>query len=416
MSKRLITFLLLAAALVTVLGTASLAASPVEITYMTFTINEIPFEQDLINQFEKEHPNIKVKVVMKPVDSFDSQIVLASKAGKAPDVFETRPGYTVSLGTMGVLQDLTSFVKEDPVYKQHFSRGAWDMGTWRGKQYAVPWRDGTWAIYANPKLFEDAGVELPSKWTFEEFLKAAKSLTNQQKGISGFAFSGSRTDLGTSQSWTAFLFGMGGTLIENGKAVFNDKKGVEALQLYVDLVHKYKVTPSNPTALSYKDVTDGFGNGKVAMWANGPWYIATLRKAYPGIELKILPLPAGDNPGSATSGTLLAMSPQTKHPKEAWELVKFLTSEESLARWAEKGLFLPPLANPKSKFLTEPPMSVFVAMSRLPNTQQVGNLPEANTLWDILNVAIQKALLRSATSQEALNEAAEKWNQVLEKY
>ncbi len=385
----------------------------VELTYMNFTMNEIPFEERLLEEFMEENPGIKVTVVTKPVDVFDRQIILSSRAGQAPDVFQARPSYTTSLGEMGLMENLVPFLEESPEMAASFTDAGMELGRLNDNQFGIPWRGGAWAVYVNGDVLREQGVAIPGEWTWSEFIETARILTKE--GTYGFAFAGDPSDLGTAQSWSAHLAANGGSLFtKDGEIAVASDEAIRALQLYKDLAEEYNVTPPNVAALTYQEVVELFGQGRVAMFVNGPWFVATVQAAYPDVNLEIVPLPMDAPMGSVMSGTLLSMSPSTQHPEEAWKLIEFLTRPDNLLRWGEAGNFVPPLKDTsKAEYLNEPPLNVFVKMEQLPLTIQVGNLTNANELLRILGNGIQSVLIGNATPKEALNNVAEQWEGIL---
>jgi len=391
-------------------------ADKVKLVYMNWTINEIPFEKQFIEEFEAAYPNIEIEVITKPVDVFDRQLILAFHAGTLPDVFEARPGYTTSLGSMGIMADLTSYLEADPEYAAQFTSAGLELGQLEGRQIAIPWRGGAWAVYVNQRLLDAKDIEIPENWTWEQFVEIAQALTDSTAGVYGFAMAGDPTDYGTAQSWAAHLAMNGGRFFENGEVAIASAAGIRALQQYYDLVFKYRVVPPDVASLTYQDIVSLFGQDRIGMWVNGPWFVATVLKAYPDVELRIAPLPTveGAIPGSVTSGTTLAIGSTTKHPDEAWQFIRFLTKRENLLRWGEAGGFVPPLRDTSgAKYLEEAPLSVFVEMEQLPNTFQVGNLPHAYEILRVLGNAIQSVLLGQLDPQSALEEAERQWEEII---
>ena len=68
-------------------------AEVVELVYQNWTARdeEMPWERELIAKFEETHPNIKVKLSVVPYAQHHDKIVVATKAGTPPDVFQVIP-------------------------------------------------------------------------------------------------------------------------------------------------------------------------------------------------------------------------------------------------------------------------------------------------------------------------------------
>jgi len=388
----------------------------IALTYWNFTSTDMPFEKELIQKFEDAHPNIRIQLENVPVGEMHDKLLLAARSQSLPDVFQSIPEWTVDMATNNVAMDIGDQVGD---VKDIYVQPALEMAVWDGKLYGLPWRYGTSATFVNTKLFEEANVPLPTNWTWEEFVDVAKKLTQPEKGIYGFVVPGSKEDLGTSWNWFAFLFQNGGSMLKDGKAAFNSPEGVEALQFLYDLLHTHKVMPPGTASFTSKDVTDAFGSGKVAMFQNGPWYIASVKTSYPDLEFTAVPLPTKKNAGSSAGGTLMSVSSGTKHKEAAIAFVKFMTGEEIAREWSVRGQFIPTVKSVlQDPAFSEPPVNVFAqaALDDTANITVIGATPENTRLMELLQSEIQEVLMGRKDPASALNSAAEAWNQILSQY
>jgi len=140
-----------------------------------------------------------------------------------------------------------------------------------GKLYAFPISAYSMSLFYNKKLFKDAGIvdengnaNPPDTW--EEFVDAAKKITNREKGIVGFAMNGETPRVGwhfLNWGWQA-----GGEFekFENGKwkAVFDSPEMVTALQFIKDLHWKHNVIQSD-ILITYQEIWNMFAAHQVGM-------------------------------------------------------------------------------------------------------------------------------------------------------
>ncbi len=393
----------------------------VKLVYYNWTAAEIPGEDELVRRFEADNPGIKIELVTGPYEPHHDKIISMTQAKNPPDVFQLIPEYLVTFAVNDVVAPLDEFVAQqggEGFLDQYLDAGI-AMSRWNGKLYALPWRFGCSAMYINTKRFQDAGVEIPNgeTWTWDEMLKVAKELTDPAKKQYGFGYSGAKDNRGTSWEWFGFLFQNGGQMIQDGKAAFNSPAGVEAFEWWVSLYRDHKVTPEGTPALGDKDLADMLGRGDVAMWQNGPWWIVLLQKGYPDLEFTTILLPNRVQDGSSAGGTLLAISPQSKHKTEAWKFISYMTSESTLREWSKRGNFMPPnKAVLKDPMFQEPPMKAFTQQALLPHTYTIGSIPESAALFDILQSYMQMAFLGEMAPKEALDQAAQEWDAILAEY
>lgn len=397
---------------------ATASGEQVTLQYLDFTLGDMPQEKEYIDQFMKEHPNIKIDLQTIDVNGLHDKLLVAAKSKTAPDVFQSLPEWTVEMALANVQMPLDDFINaEGAEFKSQYIPQALMLGAWKGKTYAMPWRFGGQAVFVNKKLLDAAGVKIPDKWTWDDFISVAQKLTDPSKNQYGVGIALAKPSRSAVYTWLPFLFTAGGHLVDNNQPVFNSPNGVEAAKFFVGLVNQYKVAPPESFSFANKDVVDAFGNNRVAMFANGPWYIATVKKAYPNTDFEVYPLPTKSAYASSLSGTTLGISPQSQHPKEAWEFVKFMTSKATLQAWAKSGGFVP--ANKGSlddPYFKQKPMSVFVDVSQQTGSQVVGVYPEGEKIFEALYNGLQEIALRNKDPKAALDDAAATWKSVLGSY
>ena len=398
---------------------------PITLTYWNWTANEteMPWERELIKKFEEEYPNIKIDLVVNPYREHHDKILMATKVGKAPDVFQYIPEYLVVLWSADALLSIDNYISSSEY--NEFTKSALELASWQKQLYGLPWRYGCSAMFVNIDMFEKAGIELPQdpmseeiKWDWEELYKISKKFKEVlPEGEWGFGYTGDATNLGTSWEWLGFFFQAGGTLLdENGRAAINSSAGVEAVNFYKKLYDE-KLIPEGTLALKDSDLVDLLGRGKVAMWQNGPWNINRFQSTYSNTKFTVIMLPKRLHDGSSAGGTVLGISKQTKYPEEAITFIKYLTSNKILGEWSERGNFMPTLKSLlELKRFQNPPMRAFVEQALKPYTINQAAIPETEHLYEILQRGIQAALLGKQSAQEALDNVAKEWNIVLEKY
>jgi len=367
----------------------------------------------MIKRFEATHPNIKVKVEQLSLDNYQSNLQLGVRTKKNPDVFEAIPEWLYDFRKYQVVKDLTGTDKAS--YEKRFLRVGMDMVTLDGHVYGAPFRVGESAVFVNPKLFAQAGIEIPTKWTWSEFWNIAAKLTNAGKGQYGFAVpvSSAQSDLGSSWDWLTLLLSNGGEMVRNGKAAINDPTGVSSLAEYIK-PYQAGQQPKQQLTWATNDVVQAFGRGKVAMWINGPWYISTIEQSFHDLDFRVAPLPTGQTYGSAAGGTFMGISSGTQHLNAARQFVNYMTSDKVLSQWAQDGQFLPPVRSVlQSAPFQAAKLKPFVSHLDEPGVKVTGLTPSNTALLTSLQDAIESAMSGSSSPQGALNKAAAEWNQKL---
>ena len=197
-----------------------------------------------------------------------------------------------------------------------------------GTMYAAA-RDVTPKVmYINTKMFEDAGISIPSDtWTIDDFLEAAKQLT---KGTGADRQWGYYWANFTDQTY-ALIAAFGGKMYSEDRtaSVFStDPKTKEAVQFMYDLYNTYKVCPSGAEAKQFGDhEMAAFMANKVAMQIGGLSQAANLTAT--GVEFTALPIPFIDGVSQTSSFVNTWVIPsKAKNPDSSWRVVEFLSGKD----------------------------------------------------------------------------------------
>ena len=296
-----------------------------------------------IEEWQKSHPTIKVVFEHTPYPGYDSKILTRIAGGAAPDVITTEVDYFVTFASKNVLEDLTPYVQNDAEFKAaDFFPQIIDRFTAAGKLLAIPRDVAPFAcIFYNKDLFDQAGLPYPTDdWTWDDLLRNARALTKRddngrtlQYGFYGWG-------------WKNFIYGNGGRLVDDvdhpTKAAFNDPLTVGGLQFYSDLANLYHVMPT-PMALANlgMGVDMMFASGRLGMFLSGIWETPLLRNYTFRWDVAMFPKNKEGVRGFGTGGSGYAILRSSKHKKEAWEVIKALTSEAAQERLADRGLAQP---------------------------------------------------------------------------
>ena len=95
--------------------------------------------------------------------------------------------------------------KENDIDMGNFTEGIADFYTLEDELYAIPKDASVVGLWYNKELFDNAGVDYPDEtWTWETLRQAAIDLTDESKGIYGFA-----SHIGTETGYWHLFIKMG---------------------------------------------------------------------------------------------------------------------------------------------------------------------------------------------------------------
>jgi multiple sugar transport system substrate-binding protein len=288
----------------------------------------------------------------------------------------------------------------------------------------MPWLLDEKYFFYNEKLLNDAGFTEPPK-TWEEMLTQAQAIKDQGIAEYPIVWSWGQYEAVVCD-WVTLLYGNGGKFVdENGKATFNDEIGVETLTWMLQTIDDGL---TNPASVSYveEDVRNVFSQGK-AVFATNWLYMYDLVNFQPEEsqvtgQIKMGLMPAFEDSGvesSSINGSMgFSVAATSPNKDAAWKYVEFLTSEDIQNRYSGKllpiwqtsyqGESLTKLESITPANATSVPM--FSEQFPFAHVRpKVAFYPEGSKA---IQLAIQEALTKQKTPQQALDDAAAKWNEL----
>ncbi|MBW2056934.1 MAG: sugar ABC transporter substrate-binding protein [Deltaproteobacteria bacterium] len=382
--------------------------------------------REAMDIFHKEHPNIRV--VLEPVSykEKETKYTVESAAGRAPDVFHVHAFSLPMFFSKGYAKDLTPFIdREGPGFLDAWYPLPIRLMKYKGKVHAMPGDYMTMVLFYNTEIFKAAGLD-PSKppETWDEFLEYAKRLTRDTDGDGkvdqwGFGTVGAKSP-GFSLRFGPFIWSFGGDYLtpDMKRSALDRPEAREAFKFFVELYTKHKVVPPGLTAMNPQQVRTQLAQKKVAMILGSGWTPPIVNKINPNLRafevLKCAPAPIKRKKATAIWLSSWVMSPNTKHPDEAWELMKFITSREMELKWfvdnrvtsSRKDVsgVAPEILN--DKFAS-------VIASQLPYGKVEPQIKEWPEIMDTFTTSLQEAIVGMKTPDKALDEAHERINAIL---
>ena len=396
----------------------------------SFVSRTIPALYNLIREYEKENPNIKIVAQYIPSgDPLIQKLVTAIQSKTAPDISWIHSDFLYKLVESDAIYQMDHFInglnglsKEEmnDIYPQSLQ-----SAKWRDTLYAMPMEATTLALIYNKNKFKEAGLDPnkpPQNW--DELFEYAKRLTKDKNGdgkidqygfyIPAFPASGPLSVWMVLQ-WTPFLWQAGGREIneDQTKVLFNSNAGVQALSFWKKI---FDFEQFQNFTLTH-DL--GFISNTIAMIMDGPWDLPELREIN-NFEWGVTYLPAGPvKRVTYLAGEHLAVFKQSKNPEEAWKFIKWIISPEEQAKFSEESGYLPI----RKSVLELPQYREFLEHdSAMKSFVEQIEISQARASIDYFRVeinqniaqAVEKAIIGNVDIKTALNEAAEKSNELLQ--
>jgi len=319
--------------------------------------------------------------------------------------------------------------------------------TYNGSTYALPYDGDVLNFYFRKDLFANNdekaafktkyGRELEVPATWDDLLEVAEFFTRKEgsklagkvldQDFYGFSFMGAR---GFAYAWWGNIFAsLGGAYFDrNLTPQINSEAGIEAL----NILNKLKAfSPPDVMNMGYEELKNAYLQGRLAtmvQWSD-VWKKsndATISKIVGNAAVAHMPgVRQADGSvyfrAAAPVGRVMSIPTTSKHPDEAYWIAWKLSTDISLDTVSTSKTGLDPyrlshVENPEafSEFGTTEQAKEYleIVMDNLNHLFPDLNIPGSGEYLDVLDIAVTSALSGSTTPKEALDNAANEWNQI----
>ena len=298
--------------------------------------------QPLVNKFNQEHSGIRFQIIEAPSDSNQVEDLYTSSflLGNSPyDLVYMDIVWTSKFAAAGWLRDISDRLSDAEAAE--YLKADLAGGMYEDKLYRLPFRSDAGMLYYRQDLLEQAGYEPPE--TFDELLKISQDLQKQGLANWGYVWQGKQYE-GLAAMFVEILAGNGAFWIDpDTLEVGLDRPEAIASAEFLHKAIALKVSPPGVTTYAEEETRRLFENGKAVFLRNWPYvYSLALESPIAGkFNIKPMVHAEGKNSGATLGGWGLGISTSTKHPDETWEVMKFLSSEDSQREFVLETGFVP---------------------------------------------------------------------------
>jgi multiple sugar transport system substrate-binding protein len=249
-----------AAGLALALLTGAARAEPVTLTWwqMEQPPQRVKRIQDLLDEFNKAHPDIQVKQEPQSWGDIYAKAPAAFAAGNGPDLLNAIPDFTTVIKGIGAVVPVDDLVKELDG-KHHFIKATLDPYQYDGHSWAVPAYNMAISMWYRKSELQAAGLSVPKTWS--EWKTAAQKLSTDGKYGIGLP---ANKQLYTDQTVYSFMVNDGAADIygDDGSIAFDNPKTVAAYQAYADL---QKLSPPDSPSWTWGEAEACFNSKSCGM-------------------------------------------------------------------------------------------------------------------------------------------------------
>jgi multiple sugar transport system substrate-binding protein len=290
---------------------------------------------ELVPEFERTHPGIRVDVQQIPWSAAHEKLLTAVVGGSTPDLAQLGNTWIPEFVALRALAPLTPWIEGSAVVRpERYFAGIWSTNVVAGTPYGIPWYVDTRLLFYRRDILAAAGYpEMPATWPA---WRAAMEAVKREVGADRYAIF-----LPLNEWAQPVILGLqnGSPLLadEWSRGAFREPAFRGAFDFYLDLFWDGLAPPvgNNEIANMYQE----FERGYFAMVVTGPWNLGEFkRRLGPAMQgaWATAPLPGPDaaHPGVSLAGgsslVLFANSPQNE---AAWKFIEYLSAPAQQLRF-----------------------------------------------------------------------------------
>ncbi len=286
-----------------------------------------------IKAWEKMNPNVSVEIVPIGWEDTPDKIALQTQANNVPDIFTIESLWLGKIGKMpGAVEDLNKYMTPEftstlvPAYKG---------GELEGKMVGLVWNPNPWVLVYNKDLVKRAGVSGKPQDS-ADFLRQVNAVDKVRSNLYGVGLQ-LGIDEYSADTLHILMWQTGGDMLDSsGRSVVNSPGTIETVKIVKDLVDREVV----PFGEDTRNLRTLFAANQIGFFFEGPWIAGVLDgEGMARDEWDVSTWPGKVQPASH----ILCIAKGSKNKDLAWDLIKFIVTDEITTKEYFKRTGLMPL-------------------------------------------------------------------------
>ncbi len=296
----------------------------------------------LIPEFERLHPGIRIELQQIPWTAAHEKLLTAFAGRVTPDIAQLGSSWVPELVALGALEPLDlAIAASNSVPPDDFFAGIWSGNVINGRTWGVPWYADTRILFYRSDLLRRAGYsEVPDNWA--DWVEAMHVI-KQRGATRDYAIF---LPINEYEPLLAFALQQPEPLLRaDGQfGNFESPGFIRASDFYFGLFDQGLAPRATNTQIS--NLHNEFAKGHFAFVITGPWNIGEFKRRMPPErqdDWMTAPLPGPTGPGlSIAGGSSLTIFARSERKAAAWKLIEYLSRPEVQVRFFELTGDLPP--------------------------------------------------------------------------
>jgi len=370
---------------------------------------------ELIPEFERTHPAIRVEVQQLPWSAAHEKLLTAFAGDATPDVCQLGNTWIPEFVALHALEPLDDEVAgSQAIDRRDYFEGIWDTNVVDGKLYGVPWYVDTRLLFYRRDLLAQAGFAAPPRsWIeWQQMLAAIK----ERAGPDRYSI---LLPLNEFEPLLVLALQQDEPLLrDDGRFGNFESPGFRrTLQFYVEMFRRGWAPPLTNADVS--NVWSEFARGYFSFYVTGPWNIGEFKRRLPPERQEswmTAALPGPEGPGaSIAGGSSLVVFGASRVKAAAWEWIEYLSQPDVQRRFHDLTGDLPPRRSTWTEGRLAEDAYARAFRDQLERVKPAPKVPEWERIANELRLVAERTVHGELSVDEATRELDARADRILEK-
>jgi multiple sugar transport system substrate-binding protein len=376
-------------------GPATVHKTTITFAHWNATGQELAAVKATVRAFQRAYPSIAVKDVS--LDPYPEGMLARFAARKPPDIFYVDSNVFPDWVSQGVLAPIGGDLKKAGFSTKKFYPRLLGAFRYKGQLYGLPKDWSPLAMEANTAALAKANVKAPTTWA--QLTAAARALkaAGQPPMCLG-------VDLARM---LAFMYENKGAFLNSAKtkAVVNSSANLAAVTTYIGWLKSGLA--QTPAQLGVSWCGEALGKEKASIIFEGNWITDYMHTTFPNVAYKTYPMVRNKARGNLGFTVSYSIAKDSKHKKQAIQMLRYLTGPAGMKVWVRTSGFLP------SRSDVKPPAGRAIFLKEAPYTHPWQFAPGFSKVYDTANNELQSAYEGKESISDALKNIQKAANDAL---
>ncbi len=376
-----------------------------EVIFWTLQMSDFSdYMNNVINNFEKENPNIKITWIDVPFSEGEKRTLASVLSNNPPDLINLNPDFSAVLAQKGALYEIGE--KNATQYNPEIINSL----KYNGKLYSLPWYATSAITIYNKKLINKAGVNVPL--TYDE----AGQVASQIKSKTGaYVFLPNITENDTMLK-ILNKYGV------NSPETITSNTSLEVFEYFKNLYDK-NLIPKESITQTHREALEKYMSENIVLFQAGANFLNMIKENAPSTyeNTDVAPQIKGRLGQNDFSLMNFVVPLKAKHKDEAIKFATYLTNTQNQLELARLTNII--AVNQEAlndDFYTKYDPSDLMAKARVLSAKQLDKIEPAlkssqnqKDINNLINSAVQKILLNQGDTKQILEKLSKDWSNLL---